>query len=381
MSVLSKKWPLLRIMLIGGCLLLVLAAGTLYWLSRNLTHLVEAGLRKGLGPDVALGSIETGWNRVVVRELRLKRTGPGPFNDRIRIERVELTPSFRALFSRKLEIGRLRIERPHLLVEIAPDGKLIAPLPVVSSNNASTAKNPAKPAFTLRIDQVELLDGELTILDRQTKRRGLPGLSNPREGYHVVRFSQVALKTGRLGYPLAQEALPLKLALTAPQNGSLTLNGTIDPVSLDSALKLSLRQWDITKFRPYYLKPGDIDVTHGTLDGDATIAINGRKLHAPGEIKIKGLQLNLSGGRGMFLGLPAAAVLGFMKNNKDEIAVPFTLSGDLSNPRFQVRQSLVDQIATGVAGKIGIPVVSDVARGIIFLGGKGVEGIGKLFGK
>jgi hypothetical protein len=180
---------------------------------------------------------------------------------------------------------------------------------------------------------------------------------------------------------LLNQAMPLSFSLAAPQADSLTVKGQISPASLDSSLKLSLRQWDITRFRPYYLKPGDFDVNHGSLDGDANITISKQHLNIPGEIRIKGLELKQGGGRGFFLGLPARAVLAFLKNNKDEIAVQFTLAGDLANPRFQLRQSLVDQIATGVASKIGIPVVSDVARGIMFLGGKGVEGIGKLFGK
>lgn len=381
MQLLSINRKAVRIAIIAGSVFAILTAATLFWLSRNLTRLVETTLQKNLGPDVSLGSIKAGWNRVVVTDIRIRRSGPGPFPDRLLIPRLVMTPSLRALASRRIEIRQLGIEQPKLLFEIGPDGKLIPPLPSVRKQRGDVAPRGDSPAFATSIGEIELTDGELIILDRQTKRRTAVGTSHPREGYHLLRFPRLQLTCGPFNYPLLNQAMPLKASLAAPQSGSLTLAGQISPASLDSSLKLVLRQWDLTRFRPYYLKPGDLDVTHGTLDGDAQITISKRRLNMPGEIRIKGLELNLSGGRGLFLGLPAKTVLAFLKDNKDEIVVPFTLAGDLANPRFQARQSLVDQIATGVASKIGIPIVSDVARGVIFLGGKGVEGIGKLFGK
>ena len=379
----SNYRKLVRILIITGTALIILAISTIFWLSRNLTRLIETALQKNLGPEFSLGAIEAGWNRVVLKDVRIRRSGPGPFPDRLLIPRIVLTPSFRALASHRIEIKQLTIEQPKVVIEIGPDGKVIAPLPSASNrNHGNSTPSPEKPSnFSMHIAGIELTDGELIILDRHTKRRTAQGSSNPKEGYHLLRFPKAHLTSGPFNYPLVNQAMPVRFSLAAPQTGSLTLQGHISLASLDSSLKLSLRQWDITRFRPYYLKPGDIDVTHGTLDGDASITISKRRLNVPGEIRIKGLDLNLSGGRGFFLGLPAKTVLAFLKNNKDEIAVPFTLAGDLSNPRFQVRQSLVDQIATGVASKIGIPIVSDVARGVLFLGGKGVEGIGKLLGK
>lgn len=379
-TLLKNKKPI-RIALTIVAVLGLLLTGTFFWLAHHLTGLVETALRKNFGPECSIGSIEAGWNRVVIKDVHIRRNGKSPFPDRLFIARVILTPSLRALLSRRIAISELTIERPQLLVEITPDGNVLSPLPTIRKSQAPDTPHKGGPAFSVTIGKIAVQDGELIILDRHLKHRSAVGISNPKEGYHLLRFPKLQLSSASFSYPLLNQPMPIDASLAAPQTGSLQLHGQLSPASLDSSFKLSLRQWDITRFRPYYLKPGDLDVSHGTLDGDASISISKRRLQVPGEIRIKGLELNLAGNRGLFLGLPAKTVLAFLKNNKDEITVSFTLAGDLSNPRFQVRQSLLDQIATGVASKIGIPIVSDVARGVIFLGGKGIEGIGKLFGK
>ena len=80
------------------------------------------------------------------------------------------------------------------------------------------------------------------------------------------------------------------------------------------------------------------------------------------------------------MGMSAKTFLSAMKDSKGEIDTTFLLNGDLSNPRFKVQQSLAEQIKSGLARKLGIPVISDVGSGIINLGGKGISGIRSLFG-
>jgi hypothetical protein len=55
------------------------------------------------------------------------------------------------------------------------------------------------------------------------------------------------------------------------------------------------------------------------------------------------------------------------------LPVPFTLNGNLDNPRFSIHQSLVDQIATAMSSKIGVPTVSGVGKGILGIGEKGIK--------
>lgn len=377
MNIIPKSRAL-RLFLLSSLTILLLVVGALFWLSRNLTHLVEQGLRRTYGAEFSLGKIESGWNRVVLHDVRLRRPGGGPIRDRINIGEVILTPRFKALLSKRIEIDLVRLENPKILVEIAPDGSVVSPL--ASRPVATSVSGAGSPPFSLTIGRMEIDKGELIFLDRSSERLRMPGVSNGREGFHLLRLTDIWFHGGHLEFPLKPAPLPVTLFLAAPGPGSLRVSGTFDPVTLDAGLKITLRHWDLTTLRPYYLKPESLDVIGGFLDGDATVAIAGKKLHAPGEIRIKGLELERGRRQGMFLGMSAKAFLSVMKNEKGEIVASFLLDGDLNNPLFKVRQSLVEQIGGGMARKLGMPVISDVGSGIINLGKKGVRGIRNLFG-
>jgi Domain of Unknown Function (DUF748) len=368
----SRTLRLVLLSLIGAAIVL---SAAFFWLSRNLTSLVESSLRRTYGPELSLGRIETDWHRVILHDIHLKRTGGGPVNDRISIGRVIMTPRFRALLSRRLEIDLLRLENPRLLIEVSPDGSLMSPLA-----SASTASGSGGPALSLAISRIEINKGEIIFLDRSTDRLRMPGVSNRSQGFHLLQLTDIWFHTGPLEIPFKAAPLPVTLFLSAPGPGTLRVNGTFSPVTLDTNLEITLRHWDLTRFRPYYLKPDSLNVTGGFLDGDATLSISAKKLHVPGEIRIKGLELERTGKQGAFLGMSAKAFLAAMKDDKGEIATTFLLDGDLSNPRFKARQSLVEQIGGGMARKLGVPVISDVGSGIINLGKKGISGIRSLFG-
>jgi hypothetical protein len=379
MSILPKS-TILRYVLVLIAIVILTMAGALFWLSHNLTTVVEQTLRRTYGSDFAMGGIETGWNRVVLRDVSLRRPGGGPIGNRISIGRVIITPRFKALLTRRIEINLFRMENLRVLIEIAADGTTISPLS--SRSNTAAGTSPSRIfIFPVAIRRIEVERGELNILDRSAERLKKPGVSNRNEGFHLIRFTNVELRTGPLEYPLNSAAVPVTFYLVAPGPGSLNVAGTFNPVTLDADLKVTLRHWDLTRFRPYYLKPDDLDVIRGYLDADATIAIAAKKLHAPGEIRISGLEVERTGSQGAFLGMSAGMFLSAMKDNKGEIRTTFLLDGDLNDPRFKVRQSLMEQIGNGLARKFGIPVISDVGSGIINLGKKGIWGLRNLFGR
>lgn len=367
-----------RYLLWGGALTFLLLIVGLVLAYANLSRVTEAGLRRLLGTGLAVGRVEMHWNRISFHQVSIGSRGGGT-PPRLQIQQLTITPSIRTIFAERFQIGSISVDKPRILIEIAPDGKVVNPLPPLATEEERKKGGNGKP-FAVTIGAITIRDGEVTILDRHVARTGGQGLSNPRERYHLVRFTDVALHTGRLDLPDSGRTVPFKLTCQAPVNGTLKFEGSVAPATMNGSSNLALRQWDMTRFRPYYQKPGDMTTTRGSLSADCAISIRDRLLHAPGSIRLKDMTVDAAGSRGLFFGMPAKAVLWFLENNKDEIVVNFTVSGSLDNPRFKVKQALVDQIGSALARKMGIPLLGDMGKGLVDLGAKGIRGIKGIFG-
>ena len=364
---------------IVGCViaLVVIVSGAAWWGYAHLTDLVQAQLRSLAGNDLTIGKVTARWNRVELEQVRLSRRGAGPFDRHISIGRVVLRPRLVSLFSGRLELADISIDKPYLLLEIAPDGSLVQPLP---SSPAPSAKT-AGPSLPVTIGAVHVTAGTVDILDWHVARGNAVGLSNPREHYNLLQLHDVALDLGKLDFPPEDRATTLRLDLKNQGGGTLVLNGTMVPKTLDGRLTLAVDDLDITRFRPYFLKQGDLGVAAGTLSVRCDISIEKRLLKAPGVIVLKDLAFERSGAKGLWMGLPARALVNVMADNKGGLKMNFAVNGSLDNPRFTIRQSFVEQIATALSAKIGVAGIESIGKGIIGIGSKGVKGVMGIFGR
>ena len=97
-------------------------------------------------------------------------------------------------------------------------------------------------------------------------------------------------------------------------------------------------------------------------------------MHSTGKIIIKDLEFE--SGKGTFLGLPLLAVTKLIKDSNNEIALDFTLEGDLKNPQFNIMGSLFQKIKLSLAKTLGLPIES-IGRSIFDFGGETLKKIFK----
>jgi hypothetical protein len=363
-----------------GIVLLVLALFTcagVWWGYAHLTSLVQARLKALIGPDISVAKVTARWNRIELDQVRIARRGAGPFDKRFSCNRIVIRPSLLSLFRGRLDINEILLEKPYLLLEIKPDGsfaRILPPRPAAPAGSSSAT-------LPLRLAGVRISKGTVDLLDWQVARKGAIGLSNPRERYHLTSLQDLSFSAGALAIPVSDSPMPVRLELTSKGGGHLLIAGDIAPKGLDSHLKLDLSGLDITRYRPYFLKAGDLDVSAGSLSATSSLTISRRVLDAPGSVHLKGLAFDHSSTRGTLLGVPAWALVSFLSDNRDELSVPFTVHGSLDNPRFSIHQSLVDQVATALSSKIGVPTVTDVGKGLLGIGEKGIKGVFGITGK
>ena len=79
------------------------------------------------------------------------------------------------------------------------------------------------------------------------------------------------------------------------------------------------------------------------------------------------------------MGVTAGALVNCMANNNGELKVRFSVNGNLDNPRFVIRQSLMEQLAAGLSSKLGLTGAASVGKSLFNAGGSGVKGLLKAF--
>jgi hypothetical protein len=342
-----------------------------WWGYAHLTSLVQARLEDYAGSEIGIGKVAAHWNKIELEQVRIVRHGNGPFDSRLSCERIVIRPSLISLFSGRLDISEIKLDKPYLLLEINPDGSFAK---ILQTRPASPAGS-SSAILPVRIAGIRVSNGTIDLLDWQVARKNHIGVSNPRERYHLTSLQDIFYTAGAVEFPVSERLTPMRLELTAKGGGHLLIAGDMAPKGLDSTLKLNLNGLNITHYRPYFLKPGDLDVSAGSLSAASTLTINKRILNAPGSLHLKGLAFDHSSAKGVLLGVPSWALVSFLSDNKDELSVSFTVNGSLDNPRFSIHQSLVDQIAVALSSKIGVPTVSGVGKGILEIGEKGIKGV------
>jgi hypothetical protein len=358
--------------IVRGLIALVLITGSgIWWGYAHLTTLVQARLKAFTGTEIVVGNVTARWNRIELDQVSIPRSGSGPFAKRFSIDRIVIHPSLLSLFSGRLDIREIHLDKPFLLLEINPDGsfaKILSPAPPKPSGSSAAA-------LPVRISAVRITGGTIDVLDWQVARKNVIGISNPRERYHLTGLREVSFTAGVLDIPLSDQPVPVRLELAGKGGGRLLIAGNVAPKGLDSRLKLDLTGLNIIPYRPYFQKKGDLNISSGNISATSSLTINKRILNAPGSLQLKGLAFDHSDTKGVLMGIPAWALVSFMSDHKDELAVTFTVNGSLDNPRFSAHQSFIDQIATALSSKIGVSTVTDVGKGILGIGEKSIKGI------
>jgi hypothetical protein len=372
-----KNHSLLKVLAASLALLSLFVGVAAWWGYGHLTNLVQKQLQGFAGTDLTIGRVVMHWNRVELEQVRLARHGSGPFDNYLSIGRLVLHPRLVSLLSKRLELGEIIIDKPCLLLEIAPDGALVKPL----STRSAPARTKEGSPHPVTVSSLRITDGTVDILDWHAARRGGIGLSNPREHYHVLQLNGIDLDLGSTDFPLSDRAAQLRLTVKSRGGGSMSLNGTFSPQSLNGSLKLDIKDLNIVHYRPYFLKNGDMDVRAGLLSVHSDISVENRQLNAPGELLLKGLAFDQSGARGFWMGLPTKALLNTMEDSKGDLRINFAIKGSLDNPSFKVRQSLMEQVATGLSSRIGVVSPSNIGKGLMDAGSSGAKGLLKVFGK
>jgi uncharacterized protein involved in outer membrane biogenesis len=285
-----------------------------------------------------------------------------------RVQSVSFTAASKGAAAQGLLLSDLVLVKPYLRLESDRKGKISSPLPG-GPPKAQTEEKEGTSA-PVEVKSLKIEGGELLYLDGKIARRPYP-----------VRITDIDLAADQLSFPAGNQNTAYRLSARLPGNqstGVLTSSGNTALKTLDTSARVSLRDLDLTSFKPYLLKEGDVDISRGFLDLDVDLGIEKRMLYAPANSVLRDLQF--VGGRGLadrFLGLPRDLVVNALKANNNQISFDFILEGSLDNPKFSLRESMITRLTVGLARSLGLSVI-DTGEKVIIKSGGFLKGIGDV---
>jgi len=334
---------------------------------------IAVGILKGkvveaLGPGSEIQDIQVGWSGVVVRGLRIKGPQGWPAQDALRTERVTIVPSLLDLLSGEIRVRSVTIEKPYLSALRAKDGKLRV-VPTLLERPAAKGEGGTRVAAPpVHIATITLRDGVVEFFDATVAQ---PPLKLRLEQLQAsVRNALVPALTGKSDFDLTGILKGVR------QDGRIKVGGWAEGATKDSTVKTELRGADLVVLQPYLSRAAEVRVQKGLLDLDIQSDVRKNRLRAPGRIAIAGLEFAPSQGMmGTFMGVPRGAVMAFLKDKGNRIAMDFIIEGDINNPQFSLNEAFSTRMAVSMAETLGVNI-QGVAEGVGVLGRKGAEAMG-----
>ena len=358
-----------RLAIIGVVAIAILAAAAavaLHVAAKALKTQVE----QALGPESEVGEIVVRISSIEIRNIRIAAPKGWPAQDALRAERVVVRPDLLGLFSARIHVPTILIDKAYVSVVRGRDGK-VRLLPSLLQKPAPAESQSTPPEVS--IGTIELRNGELEFFD-----------ASVRQPAHKTRLEQLHARVEDLRIPSLSSRTAIQIdgmVKGVQRTGKLSIVGWTELAAKNSEIATKLQGVDLVALQPYLIKASETGVRKGSLDLRLKSTVRNNRLHAPGTVTLSGLELApASGPFGTFMGVPRQAVIAALKNRKDQISVEFTLEGNLDDPKFSLNESFALRVGAAVAETLGISI-EGLTRGV----GSAAEGIGgvvkKLFGK
>ncbi len=351
-----------RIYLFAASFLVILLIGTLLFV-RNANLLLKYKLEQAMGKGFSVERLEVSWRGVEAFNAAYSKPDGTPV---FRADHISLSLDLVGALKKELNFSSVTLKGLYILIETDLRGNYINPF------SGSTGR-PSGTMPQITISRLTVHNGSMDYRDGKVSRPP-----------HVTRLRNIEFEMKDIGLPLKGTASPfvVEAEVQGPHGaGTIKCQGKINLKTLDMESSVVVRNLDITGFKPYFQKKGDANVTGGILHLDMKATVVSGTIKAPGRAVLKNLEFQSTGSlKDTFLGVPRSGVMTLLKNENDEITIDFVLEGDIRNPKFSLRESLLQKFTIGLAGKLGLSVAR-IGESIIVEGAKqvekGVKGIGE----
>ena len=309
-------------------------------LIKNANTIAKHELDQILGKNFSVQEVRLKWNKVEAMNVSYRNhEGRTIFHTDSLILSTDIT----GLLKKDYSVSNATLVNPYLLLEKDKSGTFKNPFP---SHKEGDEKKPSKE---FRIQKIEIINGSLDYVDEEVSGEPV-----------VTELRNIDIESDNVSFPLQDNLTDYRF--TAKVSGKLSAGtikseGKIALKSFNMNSRVEAKDLDVTHFKPYYQKQGNVNVKKGLLDLDMNVKIDSGKINAPGRATLRDLQFESQRGADIkFLSLPVQAIMTFLRKNKDQIAFDFTLNSSLSDPKSSIIGGTVEDLKIGIAQKLGLPV-------------------------
>jgi len=329
-------------------------------------HQLKRSLEQSLGPRASVGALHVGWTGVEALDVRVRADrarDAWPSEDELRARRVHLVPSLTSLWRRGWHIQRVTIVDAYVSALRTRDGRLRVFPSLLHESAEGQATGERAHAPLISVGTLQLVNAALDFHD-----------ASVRQPPHRLRIEQLQASVGPLVLPALDRSASIELhgSLKGVRgDGMLRITGELTPATHDAQLEARFSGVDLIALQPYLLKMAETGVRAGVLDLELHAKVVHDRLHAPGSVTLRGLELASAGGVvGTFAGVPRQAVVAAMSRD-GQIRVKFVLEGKLDDPNFSLNENLATRVTSGLAETLGVSLggvvhgVGNLIKGIL----------------
>jgi len=371
-----KKW----FILVG--ILFVLSIGGYFVLSFYTVKFVQPHLQKAMRPGLTLAEVKLKTTYLSAKGIQYE--DPDSQQRFIQIEEVRIYPSLLSLLKRSLQIREVTILQPSFFFYRSREGFYFGPWVTMEKEKDregvfEEVKKKEKKEASEEVEKKkeETVREPISIeIDRIRIQRGTVDFEDKKVGEPPaqIRLRDLDFEIKNIRYPLAPLHSPFELKGNMKgkkQEGSIHTKGWVDLKTTDLEAFLKIRDIEVETFKPYYRKKVSAEIDSGTMDLESKITLKGKRIDAPGELDF--VNLHIKEGGGTIFWIPAETLASLLEKKRNQVKAPFHVKGNLGDPRFNLQETFLTQIAFSLTEALGLPIKS--LGGSIGGTGKGIEGL------
>jgi hypothetical protein len=353
-----KKW-----LVAGGIIFILLITGYLI-LSFYAVKFIQPRLQMMMKPGLTVAKIEV--RTTYLSAQKIEYEDPHFRRKILQIGEVRIYPDLFSFLIGNFKVRELLVLRPSLFFYRSRDGTFVGPwFPTEKrekDERIPIEKGRAEKGPSVEIDRIRAENGSIGFEDQAY---GKPPFS--------FQLRELNLKLENVRYPIVSAPSPFELKGKMEgrtKEGKIEAKGWIDFQTTDTEFIWKVHDAEVKTFEPYYQKRVTAEIESGSINLEAIINLKQRKIDAPGVMELMDLRMKEEG---TVFWVPAKTVVSLLKNKGSSIKAKFHVKGNMDDPKFNLQENILTQMAFSFGEALGLPVRS---LGEMIMGGTGKESEG-----